>query len=333
MQNAPTANQERLDRVYDAIDTTALTIWNSLSPTAMLDAVLGATPTVKEQQNAHLRELTRAAQRMETAYAGLEREEKTAVQRMRNLVYDRRTDEARAVSLEIANIKAQKRNTRQVITTIKRAQGDVRQCNTTQTMTEVMNGVTRTMQACNQFTPARQLARTMQQYERATSEMHDKHEKLTDAVQGVGDAAENEQDADSVFESVLDEYCADLHDRLPAADRQQMARNARERQRQRVPAERVDQIAEAMLRQAASTAPRGAAPAAPATGAATPATSSSAAAAAAAAAASSSTAAAAAAAAAPAAPANDAAAADDMAELQRRLDALRDFSSSRAGEK
>jgi hypothetical protein len=314
---------EKLDRVYDAVDSVALAVWNNFTPTAMLDAVLGATPTVQEQQREHLRALTRAAQRMETTYTRLEREEKTAVQRLRNLVYDRRTDEARAVSLEIANLKAQKRSTRQVITTIKRAQGDVQQCNTTQTMTEVMNNVTRTMEACNQFTPARELARSMQRYERATSEMHDKQEMMDDAVQGVGDAAENEQDADAVFQSALDEHCANLVHRLPDVDRAQMARSAA--QRQRMPAERVDQIAEAMLRQAASAAPapRGAAPAAPATSAS--ATSSSAAAAAAAA---SSSTAAAAAAAAPAASASDA---DDMAVLQRRLDALRDFSHPRSG--
>jgi hypothetical protein len=310
---------EKLDRVYDVVDSVALAMWNNLTPTALLDAVLGATPTVQEQQREYLRALTRAAQRMETAYTGLEREEKAAVQRLRNLVYARRTEEARAVSLEIANLKAQKRNTRQVITTIKRAQGDVRQCNTTQTMTEVMDGVTRTMQACNQFTPARQLAHSMQQYERATSEMHDKQEMMNDAIQGVGDATENEQDADAVFQSALDEHCANLVHRLPDVDRAQLARSVAERQQQRLPDERVDQIAEAMLRQAAAAPRRTAAPTSTAAAAA-----SSSATAAAAASSSSSTA--------PVAD-NSVGDNDDLDALQRRLDALRDFSSSRNGEK
>ena len=90
----------------------------------------------------------------------------------------------------------------------------------TAAMSDAMNGVTRTMQAMNKGMDLPAMQKIMREFEKETEQMDMKEEMMGDAIDDVMEASDEEEEADNVLNSVLDEIGINLNGELADAPSQ-----------------------------------------------------------------------------------------------------------------
>ena len=182
-----------------------------------MEFLFGSRKTPAEQLKQHQRALTKAQRDLDRERTKLEQQEKKLIADIKKAAKANQMGPCKVMAKDLVRTRRYIQKFYTMRTQLQAVALKIQTLRSTQSMADAMKGVTKAMRAMNKQINLPQISKIMMDFEREGEMMDMKEEMMNDAVDGVMEGEDDEEESDQIVSQVLDEIGINLNQSLSDA--------------------------------------------------------------------------------------------------------------------
>jgi len=174
-------------------------------------------PNPKEQQRQNQRALRQTERELQKDRWDLDRQEKQLEVDIRKMAKQGNKDGCVVLAKQLVNLRKQRTRSYGMSAKVSGVNAQSKAMNSNMKMAQVMKTTTDTMTSMNKQINPMQVAKTMQEFEKANAKMEMSEEMINDTLDGMLDEDGDEEEQDRIVSQVMDELGIELSGKLSEA--------------------------------------------------------------------------------------------------------------------
>ncbi|KAI8924174.1 Snf7 family [Entophlyctis helioformis] len=191
-----------------------------------MDLIFGTRKTPAELLKQHQRSLTKAQRDLDRERTKLEQQEKKLIVDIKKAAKANQMGACKVMAKDLVRTRRYVQKFYQMRTQLQAVALKIQTLRSTQQMADAMKGVTKAMRSMNGQINLPQITKIMMDFERESGMMEMKEEMMNDAIDGVMDGDDNEEEEDQIVNQVLDEIGINLNQSLVDAPNSKLGNKA-----------------------------------------------------------------------------------------------------------